>query len=169
MTSAAAAAAGIKLSGESSLSSSITVRELTRLERIGAHSHIRGLGLDDALDPRRCGSHGMVGQAKARRAVGVIYRMIHEGKVRLYVYYYYRVFFAIVLFHLRFRRHLHYFYTILASKRLLITHSFIGFTTFLLISQNTHMPIPMLLCNDNDDDDDGDAFNSNKSSIQLPL
>ena len=135
MTSAAAATAGIKLSGESS--SSITVRELTRLERIGAHSHIRGLGLDDALDPRRCGSHGMVGQAKARRAVGVIYRMIHEGKVRLYVYYYYRVFFAIVLFHLQFRRHLHYFYTILASKRLLITHSFIGFTTFQFLITRT--------------------------------
>jgi hypothetical protein len=54
---------------------------MTRLERIGAHSHIRGLGLDDTLDPRKCGSQGMVGQAKARRAVGVIYRMINEGKV----------------------------------------------------------------------------------------
>ncbi len=28
------------------------VREITRIERIGAHSHIRGLGLDDSLDPR---------------------------------------------------------------------------------------------------------------------
>ena len=28
------------------------VREVTRIERIGAHSHIRGLGLDDTLDPR---------------------------------------------------------------------------------------------------------------------
>lgn len=27
-------------------------RDLTRLERIGQHSHIRGLGLDDALNPR---------------------------------------------------------------------------------------------------------------------
>ena len=72
----------IKLSGgESSSSGVVSVRELTRLERIGAHSHIRGLGLDDSLDPRRTGSHGMVGQAKARRAVGVIYRMINEGKV----------------------------------------------------------------------------------------
>lgn len=71
---------GIKL-GESG-GGSVSVRELTRLERIGAHSHIRGLGLDDSLDPRRAGSHGMVGQAKARRAVGVIYRMIQEGKVR---------------------------------------------------------------------------------------
>jgi RuvB-like protein 2 len=58
------------------------VRELTRLERIGAHSHIRGLGLDDALEPRKGGSQGMVGQPAARRAVGVIYKMIQEGKVR---------------------------------------------------------------------------------------
>ena len=74
---------GIKLSAGDSTSTSngVTVRELTRLERIGAHSHIRGLGLDDALEPRRGGSQGMVGQASARRAVGVIYRMINEGKV----------------------------------------------------------------------------------------
>jgi len=54
---------------------------MTRLERIGAHSHIRGLGLDDGLQPRKGGSQGMVGQAKARKAVGVIYRMINEGKI----------------------------------------------------------------------------------------
>ncbi len=28
------------------------VRDITRLERIGQHSHIRGLGLDDTLQPR---------------------------------------------------------------------------------------------------------------------
>ena len=71
----------IKLSADTNASSGITVRELTRLERIGAHSHIRGLGLDDALEPRKGGSQGMVGQAAARRAVGVIYKMINEGKV----------------------------------------------------------------------------------------
>ena len=71
----------IKLSADTN-ASGITVRELTRLERIGAHSHIRGLGLDDALEPRKGGSQGMVGQAAARRAVGVIYKMINEGKVR---------------------------------------------------------------------------------------
>ena len=59
-----------------------SVRELTRLERIGAHSHIRGLGLDDALEPRKK-SQGMVGQPQARRAVGIIYKMIKEGKVRI--------------------------------------------------------------------------------------
>ena len=45
------------------------VKELTRIERIGAHSHIRGLGLDDALEARRA-SQGMVGQLQARRAAG---------------------------------------------------------------------------------------------------
>jgi DNA helicase TIP49 (TBP-interacting protein) len=64
-------------------SSNTEVRELTRLERIGAHSHIRGLGLDDALEPRKGGSQGMIGQPAARRAVGVMYKMIKEGKVRL--------------------------------------------------------------------------------------
>lgn len=28
------------------------VREITKIERIGAHSHIRGLGLNDSLEPR---------------------------------------------------------------------------------------------------------------------
>lgn len=56
------------------------VREITRMERIGAHSHIRGLGLDDSLDPRVV-SQGMVGQKKARRAAGVILEMIKEGKI----------------------------------------------------------------------------------------
>lgn len=36
-------------------------RDTTRLERIGQHSHIRGLGLDDALLPRH-NSQGMVGR-----------------------------------------------------------------------------------------------------------
>lgn len=56
------------------------VREITRIERIGAHSHIRGLGLDDSLDPRQV-SQGMVGQKKARRAAGLILEMIKEGKI----------------------------------------------------------------------------------------
>ena len=42
------------------------VKDLTRIERIGAHSHIRGLGLDDALEARAV-SQGLVGQASARR------------------------------------------------------------------------------------------------------
>ena len=52
------AAADVKVAAE--------IRDLTRIERIGAHSHIRGLGLDDALEARKV-SQGMVGQTKARR------------------------------------------------------------------------------------------------------
>lgn len=63
----------VKLSGKE-------VRDLTRIERIGAHSHIRGLGLDDALEPREV-SQGMVGQTSARKASGVIFKMIQEGKI----------------------------------------------------------------------------------------
>ncbi|KAI9346783.1 ruvB-like 2-like protein [Zopfochytrium polystomum] len=58
----------------------VDVKELTRMERIGAHSHIRGLGLDDALEPRAT-SQGMVGQLQARKAAGVILEMIKEGKI----------------------------------------------------------------------------------------
>lgn len=39
-----------------------------------------GLGLDDALEPREI-SQGMVGQAAARRACGIVYKMIKEGKI----------------------------------------------------------------------------------------
>lgn len=54
--------------------------DLTRVERIGAHSHIRGLGLDSVLEPRAV-SEGMVGQVKARKAAGLILQMIREGKI----------------------------------------------------------------------------------------
>ena len=56
------------------------VKDITRIERIGAHSHIRGLGLDDALEARAV-SQGMVGQANARKAAGVILKMIQEGQI----------------------------------------------------------------------------------------
>ncbi|CAF4458453.1 unnamed protein product, partial [Rotaria magnacalcarata] len=45
-----------------------------------AHSHIRGLGLNDSLEARNV-SQGMVGQLKARRAAGLILEMIKEGKI----------------------------------------------------------------------------------------
>lgn len=56
------------------------VRDITRIERIGAHSHIRGLGLDDVLEARSV-SQGMVGQKEARRAAGIVVRMVNEGKI----------------------------------------------------------------------------------------
>jgi len=37
------------------------VKDVTRIERIGAHSHIRGLGINESLDPRQR-AQGMVGQ-----------------------------------------------------------------------------------------------------------
>ena len=43
--------------------------ELTRVERVGAHSHIRGLGLDEHLEPKAV-AQGMVGQESARKVGG---------------------------------------------------------------------------------------------------
>lgn len=57
-----------------------TVRDTTRVERIGAHSHIRGLGLEDSLEARQS-SQGMVGQREARRAAGIILQMIKDGSI----------------------------------------------------------------------------------------
>ncbi|OMH81826.1 RuvB-like 2 [Zancudomyces culisetae] len=56
------------------------IKDITRLERTGAHSHIKGLGLDDKLQITP-GSGGMVGQVKARKAAGVILKMIKQGKI----------------------------------------------------------------------------------------
>ncbi|RLG64700.1 TATA box-binding protein, partial [archaeon] len=57
------------------------IREITsaRFRRVGAHSHIKGLGLKGlkALPV----ADGMVGQVKAREAAGIIVKMIKEGKM----------------------------------------------------------------------------------------
>ncbi|CAM0145391.1 unnamed protein product [Urochloa decumbens] len=55
-------------------------RDLTRIERIGAHSHIRGLGLDSSMEARDA-SEGMVGQLPARRGAGLILQLIRQGKI----------------------------------------------------------------------------------------
>jgi RuvB-like protein 2 len=55
-------------------------RDLTRIERIGGHSHIRGLGLDAFLEARDA-SEGMVGQLPTRRAAGLILQLIRQGKI----------------------------------------------------------------------------------------
>lgn len=57
-----------------------TGEELTRIERIGTHSHIRGLGLNDNYEAHE-NADGMVGQLRARRAAGILYRLINEGKI----------------------------------------------------------------------------------------
>lgn len=46
----------------------------------GAHSHIHGLGLDERFEPR-ANSQGMVGQGKARKAAGLILKMVQEGRM----------------------------------------------------------------------------------------
>jgi len=56
------------------------IRDYTRVERIGAHSHIRGLGLNDLLEPKEV-SQGMVGQLQARKAAGIIVQMIRQGRI----------------------------------------------------------------------------------------
>ena len=62
------------------LPQTVAVHDVTRIERIGAHSHIRGLGIDDALEPRNV-SQGMVGQLPARKAAAVLLNMIKEGHI----------------------------------------------------------------------------------------
>ncbi|RJS91451.1 AAA family ATPase [Candidatus Bathyarchaeota archaeon] len=52
----------------------------TRFERIGAHTHIKGLGLDENLKAVKV-KDGMVGQEKAREAAGLVVQMIKEGKM----------------------------------------------------------------------------------------
>ena len=56
------------------------VKDISRIERVGAHSHIRGLGLDDTLHARAI-SQGMVGQQSARRSAGIILKIVEEGKL----------------------------------------------------------------------------------------
>ncbi|RWS15268.1 ruvB-like 2 [Dinothrombium tinctorium] len=64
----------------SNVSKIAEIKELTRIERVGVHSHIRGLGLDENLMPKEV-SEGMVGQLSARRAAGLVLEMIKEGKI----------------------------------------------------------------------------------------
>jgi TBP-interacting protein len=52
----------------------------SRFERIGAHTHIKGLGLDEKLGAIKV-KDGMVGQGKAREAAGLVVKMIKEGKL----------------------------------------------------------------------------------------
>ena len=58
-----------------------SAKDATQLERIGAHSHIHGLGLNALLEPIEDSLHNMIGQEKARRAMGVVLKMIKAGKI----------------------------------------------------------------------------------------
>lgn len=48
----------------------IELSDITKIERVGIHSHIRGLGLDDNLSAIYQ-ADGLVGQLQARRAAGM--------------------------------------------------------------------------------------------------
>ncbi|MEM1655329.1 MAG: RuvB-like helicase [Nitrososphaerota archaeon] len=50
-----------------------------RFLRVGAHSHVKGLGLE-GLKAKFAGD-GLVGQVEAREAAGIIVKMIKEGKM----------------------------------------------------------------------------------------
>jgi len=55
------------------------VPEVSRFRRIGSHTHIKGLGLDENGRAIKV-KDGMVGQERAREAAGLIVKMIKEGK-----------------------------------------------------------------------------------------
>ncbi|KAG8526190.1 RuvB-like protein 2 [Bacidia gigantensis] len=56
-------------------------RDLRGLSLIAAHSHIRGLGVDDDTLTPRASSQGLVGQERARKAAAVILQMVKDGKI----------------------------------------------------------------------------------------
>ncbi|KAL3943822.1 MAG: hypothetical protein SGBAC_002115 [Bacillariaceae sp.] len=60
-----------------------TVKDTTKLERIGAHSHISGLGISDSLDAssQSAKTCGLIGQVKARKAMGIVNKLIEQGKI----------------------------------------------------------------------------------------
>lgn len=62
------------------ISTKVETNSLNGLSLIAAHSHISGLGLDENLKPKES-AQGMVGQLKARKAAGVILKMIEAGKI----------------------------------------------------------------------------------------
>jgi TBP-interacting protein len=65
--------------GEGVVGINIRVEE-RRFRRIGVHSHIRGLGLDEKGRAIPV-ADGLVGQLKAREAAGIVVQMIREGRI----------------------------------------------------------------------------------------
>ncbi len=61
----------------------VEIREVSGAQafrRIGTHSHIRGLGLDEKGRAKQV-ADGLVGQIEAREAAGVVVKMIKEGRI----------------------------------------------------------------------------------------
>lgn len=59
---------------------SVQTKDVAGLSLVAAHSHISGLGLDDNLQPKES-AQGMVGQLKARRAAGLILKLVQAGQI----------------------------------------------------------------------------------------
>ncbi|MCE4615306.1 MAG: RuvB-like domain-containing protein [Desulfurococcales archaeon] len=55
-------------------------KPVSRLQRISIHSHIRGLGLEENGKAVKV-KDGLVGQAKAREAAGIVVEMVKEGRM----------------------------------------------------------------------------------------
>ncbi|PGH17699.1 RuvB-like helicase 2 [Polytolypa hystricis UAMH7299] len=68
------------MAGPQTISTIAESKELRGLNLIAAHSHIRGLGVDDNLEPRPS-AQGLVGQEKARKAAAIILQMVKDGKI----------------------------------------------------------------------------------------
>ncbi len=56
------------------------VQSTARHQRVAAHTHIKGLGLDSRGNALLIGT-GMVGQEKAREAAGVVVELIQTKKM----------------------------------------------------------------------------------------
>ena len=56
------------------------VKSTTKTQRVAAHSHVKGLGLNDDGTASEVGA-GLVGQEKAREAVGVVVELIKTKKM----------------------------------------------------------------------------------------
>ena len=68
------------LMGDGGMAAIKEVKPVKELKRVGAHSHIRGLGLDEKGRAKFI-ADGMVGQTEAREAAGIVVQMIREGKM----------------------------------------------------------------------------------------
>ncbi|KNH06784.1 ATP-dependent DNA helicase [Perkinsela sp. CCAP 1560/4] len=62
------------------IGNSIATDDLLGTDRVGIHSHIHGLGLDDQFHPLAT-PEGLIGQIPARRAAGIAVKMVREGKI----------------------------------------------------------------------------------------
>ena len=56
------------------------VQSTTKTQRVASHSHVKGLGLSDEGQPQELGG-GLVGQADAREAAGIIVSLIKQKKM----------------------------------------------------------------------------------------